>query len=343
LARRSNSLPLVGLDGDPPLLSVVVVIVGDTIDSRCDAKLLSATLEALASQSNPPMLEIIVPYHGGISGIDELKALYPNVTFLFVEELAFLKANSREHHDELRSCGVRESRGTIVAFLEDHVCPRPDWASRVLNAHLKENVIVGGAIENGIDTPLNWANYFCDLGKYQNPVPSGPSPCASLVNASYKRVVLDSIESVWRDRFNETVVNHELLSRGETITLERDIIVTQKRQQLKWKPNAAEFYIWGRSYASSRSIPFGKAKRLVYAVFAFLLPLILVTRIGARVARRGKVEKFLKCLPLIVLLTTSWSLGELMGYFGQQHNDLTSNPKSPQRLETETRAISQAD
>ncbi len=49
----------------------------------------------------------------------------------------------------------------------------------------------GGAIENGIDQPLNSAVNDCDFGKYQNPLPSGESDFASDANTSYGPTALE--------------------------------------------------------------------------------------------------------------------------------------------------------
>jgi len=76
---------------------------------------------------------------------------------------------------------------------------------------------------------LNWAAYFCDLGKYQNPVRPGRTPFASAVNVSYKRAALESIRPVWHDSFNETRVNGELLRRGEALALAPEVVVRQFR------------------------------------------------------------------------------------------------------------------
>ena len=73
---------------------------------------------------------------------------------------------------------------------------------------------MGGAIENSIDRPLNWAVYFCDFLRYQTPLPDGESALASDANVSYKRTALQAIQPVWRDVFHETSVNAALRARG---------------------------------------------------------------------------------------------------------------------------------
>lgn len=305
-----------------PLLSVVVVTVGDTIDARCDTKQLATTLDALANQKGSPELEIIVPYHSQIEGIENLKERFPWIKFLLIADLKFFKAEgkSREHHDELRAHGASAARGEIVAFLEDHVCPKPEWCEEVCEAHRMNYAAIGGAIENGIDSAINWANYFCDLGKYQNPVPGGASDFVSLVNASYKRKALDSVRYIWHERFNETVVNQALKAQGEILALSTNIIVTQHRTDLSLQTALHEFFIWGRSFATTRSKFISSARRFVYALLSPALPIVLMLRMFGRVVARGHIGKFFKAFPFIFLLTCSWAFGEFFGYVSTPKN-----------------------
>src|ERR1700681_5044734 len=101
------------------------------------------------------------------------------------------RSGSREHHDELRARGLALARGYIVALIEDHGIPAPDWCAQILESHRQPFAVVGGAIENGIDRPLNWAVYYCDFLRYQNPLQEGTSAFASDANVSYKRSALE--------------------------------------------------------------------------------------------------------------------------------------------------------
>jgi hypothetical protein len=300
-----------------PVLSVVVAIVSDTTGTRADVSHLQGNLEALYQQIDPPPMEIVVPYHAQVEGIEKLKLRFPKVVFMRVDDLRSYsgRGGSREHHDELRARGLALARGEIVGLLEDHGLPDPHWCAGLVGAHQQSYAAVGGAIENGVDRPLNWAVYFCDFYRYQNPVMDGESPFVSDANVSYKRSILESIRPTWEETFHETVVNKALVSRGEKLALSPKIIVYQYRRNLKLWSTLKERYIWGRSYAITQSKLVGRIKSLVHGAVSLMLPGILLLRITLSVLKKDRsVGPFLKAFPLIAILTSAWSFGELTGY-----------------------------
>lgn len=300
-----------------PVLSVVVAIVCDTLRSRSDASYLKRTLEALTRQAGAPATEILVPHCGHIRGLEQVEERFPEVRFLKVAALASYRpdAPGREHHDELRAAGMAAARGDIVALIEDHGRPDSRWCARIAEAYRYGYAGVGGAIENGVDKLVNWAVYFCDFGAYQNPVAPGPTTMISDANASYRREALEAIREVWKDSFHQVVVNNAILARGGKLGIFPDIVVYQHRDGLGLGEALAERYVWGRSYGASRCRWMSGTARVARTVLTPLLPLVLVARMAAAVARKGRLRKqFVTALPLIVLLASAWSLGELAGY-----------------------------
>src|ERR1700676_3977647 len=142
--------------GNPPL-SVVVAIVSDTT-GRPDTAHLEPCLEALALQPLASQIEIVVPFHPSTRGIAAVRARFPHVNFVEVTDLKTYtgRSGSREHHDELRARGLAVATGEIVALIEDVGLPAPDFCARLVENHKQPFAAVGGAIENGIDRPLNW-------------------------------------------------------------------------------------------------------------------------------------------------------------------------------------------
>lgn len=296
-----------------PVLSIVVGIVSDTTEAVPRSDLLADCLEALAQQVDPPPHEIIVPHLEHVEGLEAVKARFPDVRFLPMPDVV-ARVGGREHHDVLRARGLAAGRGDLVGLLEDHARPDPRWAANVVAAHRQSHAAVGGAIENAVDRALNWAVYYCDFGRYQNPVPAGDTPSASDANVTYKRSELERVRSVWDRTFNEIVVNDALKSAGKTIVLDPEVIVYQNRRGLSLGAAVRERFSWGRSYAATRRAMLTAPQRLAYAALSPVLPAVLMMRMARTSWRRGSFATFGRALPLIGMLLVTWSAGEGIGY-----------------------------
>lgn len=304
-------------DAQPPQLSVVVAIVSDTTDPHVDVANLVGCLEAIAQQVDPPRMEVVVSHLPDVEGLEALKTRYPSVIFLPVTDARgpLETGGGREHHDVLRARAMAISRGDLIALIEDHARPDPHWCANIVKAHEDSYAGIGGAMDNMVERPLNWAVYFCDYGKYQNPLPEGEAQFASDSNVSFKRAALDKVRHTWAQAFREVIVNSELMGLGEKIALRRDILVIQCRTGLRFWPALRERYVWGRSYSATRNATLGRPKRLLLASLSPILPFVLTVRLArTAVERRRYLGKFFVALPLIVILLASWSIGEGLGY-----------------------------
>jgi hypothetical protein len=162
---------------------------------------------------------------------------------------------------------------------------------------------------------MNWAAYFSDIGRYHNPLPPGESAYASVVNVSYKRAALETIRTVWQDRFNEASVHWALTAQRKKLALSPHIVVWQHRENLRFGKSMREFFNWGRSYGGTRAKLVGPVKRLIYAALAPAIPAVLLLRNARDVRSKGRLTGvWLKSLPLGMTLTGAWCCGELTGY-----------------------------
>jgi hypothetical protein len=301
----------------PPELSVVVALIsGKSADlERC--------LAALAAQEDAPPFEVLVPYDEPCSGSLALQAKLPAARFLElagVDTRAARRGASREHHDALRTLGLRAARGRYVALTEDHARAEPRWCAGLVKA-LEEHPragCVGGAVECGGEGLLALAVYLCDFGRYQNPLPEAPASFVSDSNVCYRREALEAAAEAWKgpDRdYHETIVHGALAARGFELRLTPRVVVWQTRSGLTLSEALRERRVWGRSYAASRVAGAGRARRLLLAAMTPLLPFVLTARLlrGA-LARRRSPGRVLLASPLLVLLSAAWSIGELAGY-----------------------------
>jgi hypothetical protein len=213
----------------------------------------------------------------------------------------------------------------VVALIEDHGIVTPDWSSRLLEAHAGASAAVGGAIENGIDRPLNWAVYFCDFLRYQNPLPEGETAIVSDANVAYKRIALESIRPIWQEIFHEASVTAALRSRGQQIILAPAAVLHQHRLGLTVRSALKERYVWGRSYAATRARLARLSQRAFWAVFAPALPALMMARMTLMAwKKRRTLGAFLKAIPLTSALAVSWSCGEWVGYVTGRANSAGS-------------------
>lgn len=314
-----------------PELSIVVAIIagGHEATATC--------LQAIETCAKSYRVECIVPYDSRLDGVPELMRQFAWVEFVDARsevDAERFKYSSREHHDILRALGLRRARGRIVALLEDHGTPSSGWCTAVLEAHKAPCAAVGGAVENGVDRLLNWAVYYCDFGRYQNPLPQGPAEFLSDSNVSYKREALVSVKELWYDAFHETSVNWRLREQGDTLQFEPRMVVYQTRRTLRLLPALRERYVWGRSFAGTRASETTIAKRIIFASLSFLLPLVLCWRILSKaLPKRRKVSRLVLSMPLIILLETIWSFGEFLGYITARTGG--HQPKSSALLQPE--------
>lgn len=297
-----------------PSLSVVVVVAAENRSETGISQVLCSALNALQRQQPVRPDEIVVP-HALAADVSRLELDFPEVRLLPVAVSSL--AGSSERTEELRAAGVAAARGQIVALIEDHVRPDPDWASAILAGHRSDYAAIGGAIENGVDRVANWAIYFTDLGRYQNPLPPGVSSYASLVNVSYKRSALENVAAVWHERFNEAIVHDALISAGYKIALSPDIVVHQYWPDGGLGAAMKEFFTWGRNYGCTRARLAKRVTVLLYACLSPLIPVVLLSRSGLNTIRKKRLRAaWFKALPVSVLLTMAWSFGELAGYRG---------------------------
>jgi hypothetical protein len=298
-----------------PALTVVVTVVSDTSE-QSDTLHLEGCLDALRQQVDRPPMEVLVTCDARLPGIQQLEQRYPEVTFIATDKLQTLRSGpNREHHDELRGIGIRRAHAPLIALIEDVGRPDPHWSAALVEEHVQPYAAIGGAMENGVDRPLNWALYFSDFGRYQNPVPRGPSSYVSDANVCYKREALERVADAWPDSYNEARVHGALASRSEILALSPDVIVFQHRLNLRLVPVLVERYVWGRSYAAIRVKGMSAVRRAVFAILCPLLPFVLLFRQLGNVFRTKRNRAaFIWSSPVTIMLNVAWSYGEFVGY-----------------------------
>lgn len=297
--------------GGPPLSVVVIMFSGPDELGRC--------LQALHDQRDVTQPEILVPCDDALPDRRSLALRFPAARFLHV-------TGSRTPA-ELRAHAVAEARGRIVALVEDHCMPDPDWCARIISAHRADHAAVGGSVEKGFapgsshDTTLDWAVYLTDYSRYMNPLPEGPATALTDCNVSYKRESLDLIRAIWIDEFHENLVNGRLQEAGASLWFDPHIVVRNYRP-LTIRKAIRDRYSFGRLFAATRVEGQPFARRLVFAAASSIMPPILAMRAARNLtARRRHREQIIRCAPALLFVASVWMFGEMVGY-------LTGSPGS---------------
>jgi hypothetical protein len=291
--------------GRTPELSVSVIMFTSR-DSlvRC--------LDALDRQEGAPSFEVLVPHDDSLTGVDELKRRFPNVEFLGLP-------GSRTPA-ELRTHVVNRSRGRIIALLEDHCMPAPDWCARIIEAHKAPYAAIGGAVDKGFapgqstDGILNWAVYMTDYSRYMPPMNAGPAHSLTDCNVTYKREVLERIRDAWTPEFHENLVNGLLHEKGETLWFDPTILVHEYRPLTVVKV-LRDRYSFGRLFASTRVAGAPLVKRLVWAGASVVMPPVLALRAAKNLTTRKRHQlQAVRCMPGLLFVASVWMFGEMVGY-----------------------------
>jgi len=289
--------------------SITVAVVG-----ICSADHIARCLDALTGQVEAPDFDILVVYDPNIPGAEPLRGRYPRARFV---------ANEGQRNPlELASCAMREATGDLILLTEDHCVPAPDWV-RVMAAAVgggEGRAVVGGRVEIADDaSATDWAFYFVDFFRYATPVSEGPSPSLTVCNAGYRRDHLDQVRATWSRHFHETAINQALRRRFGDLWMHTASEVLMSRH-VRLRDAVYERYAFGRLFSCTRIGFEGTGRRLYYALFSPVLPMLIMGRMAAKAFRSRKLARsFLRSLGPLTLMVISWSWGEWLGYLTGRH------------------------
>jgi hypothetical protein len=224
------------------------------------------------------------------------------------------------------SAGIHAARAPIVAYVEEHAFPEPDWAEALLRAHEGPYAAVGCAMGNANPGTLcSWAHLFDGFGPLVTPVSSGVATYLGAHNSSYKRDVLlaygDALPNLLD---NGTVLHIDLRRRGHQLFLAGDAVINHTNISQVWAYWRQEFVgmraFAGARAASQRWSPF---KCGIYCLASPLIPMVRLVRILKEMRRAGRATQLLpQVLALLIPGLVFGAAGEVIGYlFG----DSTSN------------------
>jgi hypothetical protein len=266
-------------------------------------------------------LEVLVPLEAAHPGRAALAAEHPSARFPEVELPSGAATPDHERYDRRRAAGIRESRGGVVAIVEDHGTPAEDWPERVREAHARlPHAAIGGVVGNGVPRPFQDAAWLCDFGRYAPPQEAGPRATLTDVNVSYKREPLFAARASWEPRFHEPLVHTALRAGGGALWLDPSLVVVQERPAMGFGSALAERFAWGRLFGALRAGTIGAPLRPLYAVASAFLAPVLWWRIWRIRSGRITTRRLLEATPWIAFMLVAWGLGEALGTLSAGYN-----------------------
>jgi hypothetical protein len=298
-----------------PTVSIIMTIVDGGLTLR-------NALTAIAASTDPPPLDVIVPFDNSVGEVATFAGEFPDVHFLAMGQVATehpIQSDAGQHElfDQRRAAGLAAAKGDIITILEDRGQAHPDWARNVVRVHAeKPNYVIGGAVELRTPAPLlNWAVYICDFSRYGLPLPKHPVEWVTDVNVSYKRVAIEETRHLWAKKYQEPVVHWALRNTGQELIFSDDLVVEHHRHlKGRFLSVLAEKFSWGRLFGEIRVRNLGLAERLKLIAMGPIIPFVLLVRHGKTQTSKGRFWRFLMAAPLLLILLIVWTAGEVWGY-----------------------------
>jgi hypothetical protein len=273
-------------------------------------ELLVPGLAALANQHGEGPAEIIIVTRHPEAEQRKLCDLYP--------QIILVPAPPHTTIPELRSIGIRRSRGAIVAVTEDHCVPGKDWIAKIQRSFSDNDCdVVGGPIENAyIYRRRDWAAFLVEYAWALRSSGNVPQAHPSLPgnNVAYRRHVTDGLCRTLDRGLWESFYHEELVESGAHLKYEPEMLVYHRRP-FDFGYFVKQRYHFSRSFAAMRLQHLTGVGRIKYGLGSLILPPLLVLR-GYRTLsqKRRYVNLYLACLPLIAIYVTSGAFGEMLGY-----------------------------
>ncbi len=290
----------------PPELSVVVVF------ARRFA-VLGRTLAHLRAQTVADRIELVII----APSRDAMEVLTPRDTAGFNSVVVGV-VGEIVNVDKAGARGIAMSSAPVIAFLEDHAFPAPNWAARIIESHRGEWGVVGTAIVNGNPgTGWSWANHLVTYGPWATHATPGEVASVSRHNSSFKRAALETLGANLLPAFGrDGGLLRDLRRAGNRIYFDAATRVEHVNPSRAGVTLHLRFNA-GRLFAAKRvkAGKWGMAKRALYAAAAPLYPFIRFRQIwGETLSHPTHRELLPRVLPALGGALVADATGQALGY-----------------------------
>ena len=285
---------------EPPFISVVIASVNG-------APSILKCLDALVSQQGDVPYEILVMDRCGESVRQAIAERFPQPQVLVAG------FEGMPSIPKLRALGMARARGAVVAILEDHCNVNPKWMTTAFRLHESGQRVMGGPVENGATSLVDWAVFYVEYARFMPPVPFGVVDAVAGSSALYDRALLETIGPELKDDVWESFMHQRMKEMGVDFWCEPDLRVIHDKE-FGFGYFMSQRYHYSRAFAGMRLAGAPAWKRLAYAAATPLLPPLLVLRMARLVLPKpGHASRFAATLPLVLTFMASYAWGEAVG------------------------------
>jgi hypothetical protein len=211
--------------------------------------------------------------------------------------------------------GIERARGQVVVLTTGHFHVESSWARALLAAVHDDIAGAAGTIVLDRDASvLDEAIYYLRYAAYLDPqyTPGHEVKMIPADNAAYDASALARYHDLHPDMFQEVDFHRRLFSEGKRLSVVGGATATFGRSY-PLPVILRHRFAHGREFAGARIRNAGMSPIRIVAA-APLVPLVLAAR-AARTALplRDHRFRFLRSLPLLLLLASAWASGEVAG------------------------------
>ena len=230
---------------------------------------------------------------------------------------------------EAVAAAVPRTEAPVVALLEDHAFPAPDWAEGLLRAMQGPWTAVGCVMDNANPaSALSWANLLLAYGAWVGPRQPEETDDIAAHNVAYRREVLTELGAELVQALERGSTLHQRLrQRGGRFFLS-DVAVAHVNPSRLSSTVRLRFHA-GRLFGAQRAARNGWPtwRKLVYASAAAVIPGLRLWRTRhLLLPRTARDRSGPMLLPAVILGLSCEAVGEATGY-------LTGSGASPEILE----------
>ncbi len=291
-----------------PDLSVVIVTPGRFANIR-------RTVASLRAQTVRQRIELVVvaPDDAALTDADAGE-------WAGFHSVAKVAVGPISNVDHAAAPGLLRASAPVVASVEDHAFPEPDWAERLLQAWGQGEPwgAVGSAVLNANpDSGLSWTNMLIAYGQWRQDRPPGPIDWLPAHNVSLRRDLIDS----YADELPTLLGREGLLLKKILAAGHRFGFAPQARihhlNPSTLSATAVLRFDAGRLYGARRRAEerWTAAKRAAYVLAGPLIPFLRFRRLhGELLGRNRPREAAGGTTPALFLGLVFDAAGQMAGY-----------------------------